>query len=79
MPLKERVDSAAAWVDGQALRTVVKEAILGFLSCLLGFQYEVSDPAQPMETYGLYSLNAMRCQFWCFRGMSISRFPRLGF
>ncbi|KAL8760555.1 MAG: hypothetical protein Q9184_003266 [Pyrenodesmia sp. 2 TL-2023] len=69
--LRERVDNAAARGDGQALRTIVKEAILSFLSRSLGFEYDAMDPTQAMGTYGLDSLNAVSCQFWCFKELAV--------
>ncbi|KAL8924113.1 MAG: hypothetical protein Q9208_004250 [Pyrenodesmia sp. 3 TL-2023] len=71
IPLKERVESAAARGSEQALRTMVKEAVLGYLSRSLGFRYEAIDPTQPMGSYGLDSLNAVGCQFWCFKEMAV--------
>lgn len=74
LPLKEKIEVAAAGDDGQALRTLVQEAITNYLSSSLGFKHEAIDPAQPMGTYGLDSLNAVGCQFWCFKGMFVRYF-----
>ncbi|KAI4123666.1 MAG: hypothetical protein LQ338_005156 [Usnochroma carphineum] len=65
--LKERVKRVATRDAGKELRTIVREAVLGFLSTSLGFKYEAIDPGKSLGMYGMDSLNAVGCQFWCFR------------
>ncbi|KAI4136464.1 MAG: hypothetical protein L6R39_007772 [Caloplaca ligustica] len=71
VPLKERVGRVVAKGDGQALKMMVEEGILGFLSTSLGFGRAAIDPGRSMGTYGLDSLNAVNCQFWCFRELGV--------
>ncbi|KAL8902419.1 MAG: hypothetical protein Q9207_004740 [Kuettlingeria erythrocarpa] len=70
-PLKERVESIAAMGGGHALRKLVQEAVLGYLSSSLGFQHSAINPTQPLGSYGLDSLNAVSCQLWCFRELGV--------
>ncbi len=65
-PLKERVNAAAS---ASAKKELVIEALLTFLSSLLGFPASTFSTTTPLANYGLDSLSAVSCQYWFHRGM----------
>ncbi|KAL8653407.1 MAG: hypothetical protein Q9210_002125, partial [Variospora velana] len=69
LPLKERVARLAttAAADANKLKALIRAAVLGFLTTTLGFEPESLDPGKGLGLYGLDSLSAAGCQYWCFK------------
>ena len=59
----------------EEVRALVQRAFLRFLSSTLGFEPEAFDLGNRMGMYGLDSLGASGCQYWCWRGMRHSEIP----
>ena len=54
--------------DVAGVRDVVREAFMGFLAQLSGFEKEGLDPGRDVGTYGVDSLSGVGCQYWFWRG-----------
>ncbi|KAL8974550.1 MAG: hypothetical protein Q9197_001228, partial [Variospora fuerteventurae] len=71
LPLRERVAwlaTTAAADDAKELKALVRAAVLDFLARTLGFEAESLDPGgKGLGFYGLDSLSAAGCQYWCFK------------
>ncbi|KAI4251073.1 MAG: hypothetical protein L6R35_007617 [Caloplaca aegaea] len=76
LPLRERVTRLATTAtadDAKELKTLVRAAVLDFLARTLGFEAESLDPGgKGLGFYGLDSLSAAGCQYWCFKEFNIS-------